>query len=247
MKLSGKCQFMKTMAFMVMVFSSLTLFSRQDARKTDGIKTIFKGELSTNADEVPGFVVTFQGDRISTDAEGFYSFAVDDFSHKEPYYLLISKHVKPICERDNTIEHFKQIEGKDHLFYALSWTTDENDRQLLTIKPASLTSTNFRIPERCVHVIANPRYVKVVKDWPINLGKGFVKLPRIEFKAHKEIVQNKKASSGKSIKIAKDLHERGSLKSHNYAFDHALFHHESEKTTALRCTGRGCPVVISTS
>lgn len=172
--------------FVVMVFFvSFKLFAEQKEDKKDQPKVVpkrlmLKGSIKGPDDwqQVPQFRVFFNGRSIISDEEGFYSFPLDAQTNHAK--LLICKDIDQNFDNVNTIESLHLKIEKPYHYFSLKLTgTDYNIWQQ---KEKSLEKKNFIIPQNCVIVLINPKYVEKVKKWEVRLEDNFIKLPQIVLK-----------------------------------------------------------------
>lgn len=138
----------------------------------------FKGSISSYADlkKIPHFRIIFNGKMVTNDENGFYSFPLE--KDIKEFYFLVCKEIDKDFEKINTIKNLKL---KDDAYQLFSFTKTGTDN--VWTQKNERTNENFTVPDNCIAVLVNPKYIEKIVPWSISLNKNFVRLPKIILKS----------------------------------------------------------------
>jgi len=181
-------------------------------------------------EEAPPFTVYFSGRMVHSDAEGYYSFPLedDDFDEQgklKELSLLLCSSLE--CEFDadhsegSTIRGFRISSMDSYSYKKLSMEKEKKDGEVLykhwkitdSPLPQDLISASntkpFLVPETCVVIGLNPKYVEVENDWGFPLHEKFIQFPPIIVK---ECIQQKQNGKIIMVPVTKEKLQRCSDK-----------------------------------
>lgn len=165
------------------------------------------GSITTEngANKVPEFKICYDGKYTYSNKEGFFFINIDE-KKLNKYKLLICKNFNQDFKTINTIDHLNIFKDKNYKYYSFKRTSATGGRWVQ--KEKNLIKKNFTIPQHCIVVLIDPKYVASVENWQIALPSSIVKLPKIILKD--------------SPKLAKESH-----KSLLYSLDSNIFHEKA--------------------
>jgi hypothetical protein len=183
---------------------------------------VFKGCISLEDQfaKVPQVRIYYSGKQTMSDTEGFYSFqALDNQVNK--YVFIITKTIKLNFQKGNTVDNLSIIPDKRYICYKFKRVGSEGS---WVQKEKKLDKKNFVIPTNAIIVLIDPKYIKSVENWTINLPGHFVKLPKITLQSG--ITQEKLGHvSAKSLLASLD-----STMFHEHTFGRAVPHDIEQNT-----------------
>jgi hypothetical protein len=166
------------------------------------VRGCIRRQMST--DLVPPMRILFDGKETVSNAEGFFSFPVDD-RDVEKYSLVICKTIKQNFDKRNTLKNVSIIPSKDYRYFSfkrnalgMGWQQREK----------TLNKKNFVIPQRCIVALIDPKFIDRVEPWNLSLPHNIIKLPAI-------VIKND---------LDKKVLSRAAAKSILYSLDSAVFH-----------------------
>ena len=181
-------------------------------------KLNLKGYIQVNSNwkSTPTFRILFNGKQTISDEFGFYSFPLDQYINK--YSVLICKHIQKKFDKKNTLKNLKVRVDKPYKIYSFKKSADGKK---WIQKEKNLKKKNFIIPENCIIVLINPKYIEKVEVWSVNPGANFIKLPKIKLKDNLNEARVKRESN-KSLLRSLDLlpfHEKIALEKKKFDND----------------------------
>ena len=151
---------------LVLTSSFSTIFNKN--KKLKGII-----EAPAMIKKIPNFPVFYLGTQTNTDDDGFYT-----LPHKlsKQFSILISRNLYTAIDKKNTVKGYKLIKNKPYKYFR-SVTDEENN----VVWKEFLLSSQV-IPDNTVIIRMDPKMVKKLEPWDINLPSNFVKLPKVILK-----------------------------------------------------------------
>lgn len=173
---------------------------------------------------MPQFRIVFAGGKETmSNSEGFFTFPIDD-SGIQQYSLVITKNIKHIIDKKNTLKNMSVVAGKEYRFFSFSkkpgaktWNQTEE----------LVKKENFVLPADSIVLLVDPKYVEQVEPWNIELPSNIVKLPVIVLK---DDIDQKKLT-------------RCAAKSLLHSLDTTTFHEPVRET--IKPTEKGVNVCVS--
>ncbi len=173
-------------------------------------------QVNPNWKSTPTFRILFNGKQTRNDENGFYSFPMDQYLNK--YSFLVCKHIQKKVDKTNTLKYLRTRVEKPYKFYSFKRSVDGKK---WIQKEKNLKKKNFIIPDNCIIVLINPKYIEKVEVWSVNPGANFLKLPKIKLKDN--LVEARvKRESNKSLLRSLDLlpfHEKIAIEKKNFDND----------------------------
>lgn len=150
----------------------------------------------------PEFRIFFDGKQAVSNQDGFYTLPIDKNQEFNKLSILVCKGFDEQFDNVNTIENLTITKEKPYMFFSLKKTGTDNN--LYKQKAKNLDKKSFVVPQNCVIVKINPKYVESVENWPVRFDKNFIKLPKIVLKKTADEKQLKRQSA-KSLLYSFDL------------------------------------------
>jgi hypothetical protein len=180
------------------------VFSKPQTDQPHLIKGCIK--LQNWVDDIPEFRVLFEGEETLTDENGFFTLWADE-GNLQKYRLIITRGIRHIVNKRNTLKNLQIIPDKNYLCYSFKKLGD--DQGLWVRESKKLDHKNFIVPKNSIILLVDPKYVDRVEDWNICLAENIIKIPRIVLKSEIEMDRLKRLSA-KSLLYLDDsvFHER---------------------------------------
>jgi hydroxymethylpyrimidine pyrophosphatase-like HAD family hydrolase len=140
-------------------------------------------------ENIPEFKICFNGKYTYTNKEGFFTIPVDEGSLGK-YSLLICKNFNQDFMSINTIDHLNVNPKKNYKYYTFKRLGSGQWIQ----KEKHLDKKKFSVPQNCVILTIDPKYVDHVESWQILLPANYLKLPKIVLKDSPKLEHESKKS-----------------------------------------------------
>lgn len=145
-----------------------------------GKSKLIKGsiEIDDHEDDIPEFRIYFNGMETLNSREGFFSFPFDE--QLDEYKLILTKGVEYKAEKNNTLKELRIKDSRDYRCFTLrrsgadntTWEWEEN----------AVRSDNFIVPYKSIVLFVNPRCLKKLEAWKVQLPDNFITVPRLILK-----------------------------------------------------------------
>lgn len=220
---------MKHKFFMVLatILLSLSLLfadaieQQEEKKDTDAIEFSIgpsiqlKGQLlAKDAITMHSYVLHFNGQQTHSDDNGFFTFLPSSEKKITSLGILICRNFIPEFGKANSVkelishnEKYRYFVCKKNPNYKKDKTKKiKEDEGYWNISEAKLCESSH-IPENCITLLVDPKFLKHIENWPIHLEENFIPLPRIILKNKQELVADKPSRAKKQgyIKEAADF------------------------------------------
>ncbi|MCF7799875.1 hypothetical protein K9L05_00345 [Candidatus Babeliales bacterium] len=223
---NNKNNFKKILFIIFSVFINVSLLNGEEPQKPIFRPKDFtlKGLIEVNQDwsKTPEFRIFFDGQSTKNNEHGSFSFPGQKKRISE-YCVIICKDFKQNFDSVNTIENLSVESKKPCLYYSFKKTgTNEKGEEVWEKKHRTdLETKKVVVPENCLIVQINPKYIADVEIWKINLPRNFIKLPKI-------ILKND---------IDETVFKKQSCKSLLYSLDKQVFHEKINEVKKIDPAG----------
>jgi|GEM_PF-1758966 len=164
---------------------------------------------NSSKNKIPEFKICYDGKYTYSNKDGFFFIPLDQ-KRLEKYYILICKNFRQDFKCINTIDHLNAFSDKNYKLFSFKQNRRTGGRWVQ--KEKDFSKKKFSIPQHCITILVDPKYVDHVENWQIALPNNFTKLPKIVLKDSENL-------------------DKESRKSLLYTLDSNVFH---EKTLAQK-------------
>lgn len=155
-------------------------------------------KIEGSSDPLPEYRVLFDGKETMSNAEGFFSFPLENTPEKK-YRLVICKEIKQHFDKFNTLKSMSLSPALTYNYFSLkknNWTGGWDTKE------KKLTKRNYVVPEHSVVVLIAPKYIERVDVWTAQLPANSIKLPCIVLKKN---IDHKKLARASAKSLLKSL------------------------------------------
>lgn len=196
-----------------------------------------KGQLlAKDAITMHSYVLYFNGQQTRSNDNGFFTFLPSSEKKITSLGILICRNFIPQFGKLNSIQELISHPDRYRYFVCTKNQNYQEDKNkkikegegFWNITEEKLCDSSH-IPENCITLLADPKFLKGIENWRIHLEEKFIPLPRIFLKNKQELVADKPSRAQKQgyIKEAADFWSNNNA-AESSAFCEALNNKEEE-------------------